>query len=244
MQCTLHCHHSILTSPLPLCSGTSMLLCIFATHSNATSVAHSIATPMPLSKYTPMPLRSVFGVLICIFAKHSYATPMLLQYHSIRAEWHCRLAYTPIYGNIALHRHYKDTLLPLCQGNCNLAFIQGSLNVRNHIYDISTKVPDSNVICRHLHLVFRSQQSNQPPLSFGFPLFGLFSGHGTWVSGDVRFHRRSVVLCLILNDISQASSWSFSYCDYHAFNTHTKFLSIPHRYVFAMKYKLHFANLN
>ena len=98
MKCTLHCH-SILTTPLPLWSGIAVLICIFATHSNATSVAHSIATPkvhsnatpectlhchsvtttpMPLSKYTPMPLRSVFGVLICIFAMHSYATPMPL----------------------------------------------------------------------------------------------------------------------------------------------------------------------
>ena len=65
-ECTLHCH-SITTTPMPL----------------------SKYTPMPLSKYTTMPLRSVFGVLICIFATHSYATPIPLQYHSIRSEWHC-----------------------------------------------------------------------------------------------------------------------------------------------------------
>ena len=70
-------------------------------HSNATPKVHFNATPectlhchsitttpMPLSHNTPMPLRSVFGVLICIFATHSYATPMPLQYHSIRSEWH------------------------------------------------------------------------------------------------------------------------------------------------------------
>ena len=108
MKCTLHCH-SILTTPLPLRSGNAVLICIFATHSNATPVSHSNATPkvhfnatpectlhchsitttpMPLSQNTPMLLRSVFGVLICIFATHSYTTPMPLQYHSIRLEWH------------------------------------------------------------------------------------------------------------------------------------------------------------
>ena len=108
MKCTLHCH-SILTTPLPLRSGNAVLICIFATHSNATPASHSNATPKPLLKYTsmplrsahsitttpmplsqntPMPLRSVFGVLICIFATHSYATPMPLEYHSIRSEWH------------------------------------------------------------------------------------------------------------------------------------------------------------
>ena len=92
--------------PLPLRSGNAVLICIFATHSNATPVSHSNATPkvhfnatpectlhchsitttpMPLSQITPMPLRSVFGVLICIYATHSYATPMPLQYHSIRS---------------------------------------------------------------------------------------------------------------------------------------------------------------
>ena len=72
MKCTLHCH-SILTTPLPLWSGIAVLICIFATHSNATSVAHSIATPTPLPKYTATPLRSV----------HSIATPLLpLQCHS------------------------------------------------------------------------------------------------------------------------------------------------------------------
>ena len=101
--------HSIATPSLPLRSGNAVLICIFATHSNATPVSHSNATPkvhfnatpectlhchsitttpMPLSQNTPMPLRSVFGVLICIFATHSYTTPMPLQYHPIRLEWH------------------------------------------------------------------------------------------------------------------------------------------------------------
>ena len=72
IKCILHCH-SILTTPLPLRSGIAMLICIFATHPSATSVAHSIATPTPLPKYTPMPLRSA----------HSIATPLLpLQCHS------------------------------------------------------------------------------------------------------------------------------------------------------------------
>ena len=72
MKCTLHCH-SILTTPLPLWSGIAVLICIFGTHSNDTSVAHSIATPTPLPKYTPTPLRSA----------HSIATPLLpLQCHS------------------------------------------------------------------------------------------------------------------------------------------------------------------
>ena len=107
-QCSVH---YIATPSLPLHWFFSVTLHICD--------ALHIATPAPLSKYTPMPLRSVFGVLICIFAEHSYATPMPLQYHSIRAEWHFRLAYTPVYGNITLHRHYKDILLPLCQGNCS-----------------------------------------------------------------------------------------------------------------------------
>ena len=111
MKCTVHCH-SILTTPLPLRSGNAVLICIFAAHSNATPVAHSVATPTPILKYTSMPLRSahsiatpllplqchsyrtlqchsVFGVLICIFATHSYTTTMPLQYHSVRLEWHC-----------------------------------------------------------------------------------------------------------------------------------------------------------
>ena len=72
MKCTLH-NHSILTTPLLLWSGIAVLICIFATHSNATSVAHSIATPTPLPKYTPTPLRSA----------HSIATPLLpLKCHS------------------------------------------------------------------------------------------------------------------------------------------------------------------
>ena len=75
MKCTLH-WHSILTTPLPLRSGNAVLICIFATHSNATPVSHSNATPkvhfnvtpectlhchsitttpMPLSQNTPMP---------------------------------------------------------------------------------------------------------------------------------------------------------------------------------------------
>ena len=92
MKWTLHCH-SIPTTPLPPWSGTAVLICIFATHFNTTSVTHSIATPMysqstpqchsgvhtplpplQLSQYTPMPLRSVFKVLICIFTTHSNAT--------------------------------------------------------------------------------------------------------------------------------------------------------------------------
>ena len=74
MQCTLHCH-SILTTPLPLRSGNAVLICIFATHSNATPASHSNATPKPLLKYTSMPLRSA----------HSIATPLLpLQCHSHR----------------------------------------------------------------------------------------------------------------------------------------------------------------
>ena len=108
MKCTLHCH-SILTTPLPLWSGIAVLICIFATHSNATSVAHSIATPTPLPKYSPMPLRSAHSIatpllplqchsqialqcysgvsLECWFAYLRH-TPMPLQYHSIRSEWH------------------------------------------------------------------------------------------------------------------------------------------------------------
>ena len=74
MKCTLHCH-SILTTPLPLRSGNAVLICIFATHSNATPASHSNATPKPLLKYTSMPLRSA----------HSIATPLLpLQCHSHR----------------------------------------------------------------------------------------------------------------------------------------------------------------
>ena len=74
MKCTLHCH-SILTTPLPLRSGNAVLICIFATHSNATPVSHSSTTPKPLLKYTSMPLRSA----------HSIATPSLpLQCHSQR----------------------------------------------------------------------------------------------------------------------------------------------------------------
>ena len=105
MKCALHCH-SILTTPLPLRSGNAVLICIFATHSNATQVSHSVATPTPLLKYTsmplqsahsitttpmplsqntPMPLRSVFGVLICIFATHSNATPIPL--HKVGVAW-------------------------------------------------------------------------------------------------------------------------------------------------------------
>ena len=66
MKCKPH-SHSILTTPLPLWSGNAVLICIFTTHSNATSLAHSIATPTPLPKYTPTPLRSA----------HSTATPLL-----------------------------------------------------------------------------------------------------------------------------------------------------------------------
>ena len=99
-----------LTTPLPLRSGNAVLICdvlqchsgvTLHCHSNATPKVHFNATPectlhchsitttpMPLSQNTPMLLRSVFGVLICIFATHSYATPIPLQYHSIRLEWH------------------------------------------------------------------------------------------------------------------------------------------------------------
>ena len=105
----LHCH-SILTTPLPLRSGNAVLICIFATHSNATPVSHSNATPKvhfnatpectlhchsitttptPISLNTPMPLRSVFGVLICIFATHSYATPIPL--HKVGVASQCTL---------------------------------------------------------------------------------------------------------------------------------------------------------
>ena len=111
MKSTLYCH-SILTTPLPLRSGNAVLICIFATHSNATLVSHSNATPTPLPKYTSMPLRSAHSiaspllplqchshrtlqchsavslVVICIFATHSYVTPMPLQYHPKRSEWH------------------------------------------------------------------------------------------------------------------------------------------------------------
>ena len=74
MKCTLHCH-SILITPLPLRSGNAALICIFATHSNATPVSHSNTTPKPLLKYTSMSLRSA----------HSIATPLLtLQCHSHR----------------------------------------------------------------------------------------------------------------------------------------------------------------
>ena len=66
----LHPYHSI-TTPEWQCS----VICIFATHSNATPVSHSNATPKPLLKYTSMPLRSA----------HSIATPLLpLQCHSHR----------------------------------------------------------------------------------------------------------------------------------------------------------------
>ena len=75
MKCTLHCL-SILTTPLPLGSGNAVLICIFATHSNATLVSHSNATPTPLLKYTSVPLPSA----------HSIATSLLpLQCHSHRA---------------------------------------------------------------------------------------------------------------------------------------------------------------
>ena len=104
----LHPYHSI-TTPEWQCS-VNLHICdalqchsgvTLRCHSNATPKVHSNATPectlhchsitttpMPLSQNTPMPLRSVFGVLICIFATHSYVTPMPLQYHSIRLEWH------------------------------------------------------------------------------------------------------------------------------------------------------------
>ena len=101
MKCTLHCH-SILTTPLPLRNGIAVSICIFAMHSNAASVAHSIATPTSLSKYTPMPLRGAhfiatpllplqchYGVsLECYFA-YLRRTPMPIQYHPIRSECHC-----------------------------------------------------------------------------------------------------------------------------------------------------------
>ena len=104
----LHPYHSI-TTPEWQCSVNlhicDALQCHFGVtlqrHSNATPKVHFNATPectlhchsitttpMPLSQNTPMPLRGVFGVLICIFATHSYTTPMPLQYHSIRLEWH------------------------------------------------------------------------------------------------------------------------------------------------------------
>ena len=104
----LHPYHSI-TTPEWQCS-VNLHICdalqchsgvTLQRHSNATPKVHFNATPectlhchsitttpMPLSQNTPMPLRGVFGVLICIFATHSYTTPMPLQYHSIRLEWH------------------------------------------------------------------------------------------------------------------------------------------------------------
>ena len=104
----LHPYHSI-TTPEWQCSVNLHICDALQCHSGVTLQRHSKATPkvhfnatpectlhchsitttpMPLSQNTPMPLRSVFGVLICIFATHSYATPMPLQYHSIRLEWH------------------------------------------------------------------------------------------------------------------------------------------------------------
>ena len=132
IKCTLHCH-SIFTPPLPLWSGITMsicdaLQCHFGTtllcHYNATPKVHSnatpkctphfhpiIITPMPLSQYSPMPLRSVFGLLICIFATQ-YVIPIPLQHHFMRSELYCSVHF----GLWKLHRHSKDTLLPLRQG--------------------------------------------------------------------------------------------------------------------------------
>ena len=76
----LRCHSNV----IPKVHSNATLGCTLHCHSTLT-------TPMPLSQYTPMPLRSVFGVLTCMFATHSYVTPMSLQYHSIRPEWHCSL---------------------------------------------------------------------------------------------------------------------------------------------------------
>ena len=100
MKCTLHCH-SILTTSLPLWSGIVVLICIFGTHSNATSVAHSVASQTPLPKYTPKPLRS----------SHCHSvitTPM-----SLRSAF---VVYIMVCGNSTPHRYYKDTLVPLRQG--------------------------------------------------------------------------------------------------------------------------------
>ena len=87
----LHPYHSIAT--LEWHGSVNLHICdALQWHFGGTLHCHSVTTtPMPLSKYTPMPFRSVFGVLICIFATHSYATPMPLQSHSMRSEWHCTL---------------------------------------------------------------------------------------------------------------------------------------------------------
>ena len=85
----LQSYHSIATLEWH-CSVNLHICDALQWHFGGTLHCHSvITTPMVFSKYTPMPLRSVFGVLICLFATHSYATPMPLQCHSIRSEWHC-----------------------------------------------------------------------------------------------------------------------------------------------------------
>ena len=83
MKCTLHCH-SILTTPLPLRSGNAVLICIFATHSNATP--HH--TPTPLQRHslstlechsgvhTPLPLHYYHSN--ATLTEHSNATPECL----------------------------------------------------------------------------------------------------------------------------------------------------------------------
>ena len=62
--------HSIATPSLPLRGGNAVLICIFATHSNATPASHSVATPKVHVNATPE----------CTLHCHSITTtPMPLQ---------------------------------------------------------------------------------------------------------------------------------------------------------------------
>ena len=97
----LHPYHSIATLEwhcsvnLHICDA---LQCHFSgtlyCHSNATPKVHSIATPsLPLRCHSQSTLQCHSGVsLECWFA-YLRRTPIPLQCHSIRSEWHCSVHY-------------------------------------------------------------------------------------------------------------------------------------------------------
>ena len=161
-------------SPLPLhpyhSITTPELICIFATHSNATPVSHSVATPTPLLKYTPLPLHYYHSN--ATLTEHSNATPECpwsvdlhicdaLLYHSnatlipLRKVGSGIVVYTPVYRNSALHRHSKVTLLPLRQGKGYLTANVTAVALR----DLMCSVPDYMFLNRIWYNVFSSLSS-------------------------------------------------------------------------------------
>ena len=75
--------HSIATpsltlNTLPLRSVIAVLICIFATHSNATPVSHSVATPTSLLKYTytlrifPPAIDIIPTLLVVVYSNGKY----------------------------------------------------------------------------------------------------------------------------------------------------------------------------